>query len=188
MVLAAGSGSRFGATKQLAELDGHPLVTRVVAAADAAASVDALCLVVGHDGEAVATAARGGGEVTVVTNPDHATGQASSLRAGIRAASAAGADVVVVLLADEPDLTSDAVDRVVAGLRGGALAARARYDDGTGHPVAFARDAFGRLLEVEGDRGAGGLLADLGVVEVPVAGPRPRDVDTTEDLAARRRG
>jgi molybdenum cofactor cytidylyltransferase len=95
---------------------------------------------------------------------------------------------VVVLLADEPDVVPTAVDRVVARVRDGALAARARYEDGVGHPVAFARGAFDRLLELEGDRGARGLLAELEVVEVPVPGPRPRDLDTPEDLAARRRG
>jgi molybdenum cofactor cytidylyltransferase len=77
---------------------------------------------------------------------------------------------------------------VVAQVRAGATAARARYDDAPGHPVAFSRAAFGRLLSVEGDRGARDLLADLGVVEVVVPGPRPRDVDTPDDLDAQGAG
>jgi molybdenum cofactor cytidylyltransferase len=188
VVLAAGRATRFGATKQVAEVEGQPLVARVVATAHAASSVDEVHLVVGHDAEVVAGAARSEGPVEVVVNEAYAEGQATSLRAGIASADAGGADVAVVLLADEPDVPAEAVDRVVAEVRTGATAARARYDDALGHPVAFSRAAFGRLLSVEGDRGARDLLADLGVVEVVVPGPRPRDVDTPDDLDAQGAG
>lgn len=184
VVLAAGRATRFGATKQLAELGGVPLVALAVATAHRATTVDAVHLVVGHDAEAVAAAARSGGPVEVVVNDAYAAGQATSLRSGIASADAAGAEVAVVLLADEPDVAADAVDRVVEEVLTGALAARPRYDDAPGHPVAFGRAAFEPLLAVEGDRGARDLLGDLGVVEVAVPGPRPRDVDTPGDLDA----
>lgn len=186
-VLAAGRATRFGATKQVAELDGVPLVTRVVAAARGASSVDAVQVVVGHDADAVAAAARSAGPVEVVVNPAHAVGQSTSLRAATVSAAAAGAEVLVVLLADEPDVTAEAIDLVVASVDDGGLAARARYDDGVGHPVAFAGAAFDRLLTVEGDRGARDLLTELDVREVPVVGSRPPDLDTPGDLAARQR-
>ncbi|WP_052665314.1 nucleotidyltransferase family protein [Nitriliruptor alkaliphilus] len=187
MVLAAGQARRFGATKQLAEVDGEALVSRVVAVAHRSSAIDEVHLVVGHDGAAVATAAGLAGPVTVVWNHEHTAGQATSLRAGIRSALGSDARVAVVLLADEPDVPPTAVDRVAQAVLGGASAARARYDDAPGHPVAFGRETFDRLLSVEGDRGARALLAELGVVEVPVAGPRPRDVDTPDDLARRGR-
>lgn len=188
VVLAAGSATRFGATKQVAEVAGIPLVARAVATAHAAATVDEVHVVVGHDADAVAAAARTGGPVELVHNPAHASGQSTSLRAGIGSAASSDASVAVVLLADEPDVTSSAVDGVVTAVRRGALAARARYDDAPGHPVAFARGAFDPLLSVEGDRGARDLLAELGAVEVTVPGPRPRDVDTPDDLDADHRG
>jgi CTP:molybdopterin cytidylyltransferase MocA len=46
-VLAAGAGRRFGAAKQLAPLDGRPLVQWAVDAAEAAAGLDDLVVVVG---------------------------------------------------------------------------------------------------------------------------------------------
>lgn len=187
VVLAAGRGTRFGGTKQVADLGGQPLVARVVAVAHGAGTVDEVHVVVGHDADAVATAARTAGPVELVWNHSHELGQSTSLRGGIRSAASSGADVAVVLLADEPDVTSEVVDQVVSAVLDGALAARAGYDDGPGHPVAFARAAFAPLLAVEGDRGARDLLAELAVRDVPVAGPRPRDVDTPEDLADRRR-
>jgi phosphoribosylaminoimidazole-succinocarboxamide synthase len=185
VVLAAGAGSRFGATKQLAGLDGRSLVEHVVAAAAEAGVADTV-VVVGHDADRVAARAEVAAPVRVVTNPDHASGQASSLRVGLAAAADGDAEVAVVLLADEPDVTADAIRAVVGAVDGGVVAARAAYDDGEGHPVAFARAVWPRLSTVEGDRGARDVLAALGVVGVPVAGPRPRDVDTPADLDRRR--
>ncbi|MEX1178797.1 MAG: nucleotidyltransferase family protein [Nitriliruptor sp.] len=187
MILAAGTASRFGSTKQLAELGGRPLVGHVVALASAARLVDEVVVVVGHDRADVAAAARGTASVEVAVNVDHEAGQAGSLRVGIRAAVGRRARVAVILLADEPDVAPDAVDHVAGAVLDGVPAARARYEDGPGHPVAFAAEVFDRLLGVEGDRGARELLGQLGTLEVPVVGPRPRDIDRPEDLERRRR-
>ena len=61
-----------------------------------------------------------------------------------------------------------------------------RYDDGRGHPLAFGREMFGALGELHGDKAVWKLMDRLGdeVVEVPVPGPIPRDVDTREDYEA----
>jgi CTP:molybdopterin cytidylyltransferase MocA len=183
VVLAAGQGRRFGATKQVAEVDGLPLVAHAVQVAHAA-GIGRVLVVVGHDAEAVATAARRGGPVEVVVNPDPADGQSTSLRAGIAAAGAVGADdVAVVLLADQPGVGAGVVRDVVGAIEGDVEAARARYDDGAGHPVAFARRVWPRLTGVTGDRGARDLLADLATVEVAVSGVAPRDVDRPDDLS-----
>jgi molybdenum cofactor cytidylyltransferase len=184
VVLAAGHAHRFGATKQLAPVEGRPLVAHVVATATRA-GVDETVVVVGHDHRAVASAAATGGRVTVAMNPDHATGQASSLRVGIQHADRGDAEVAVVLLADQPGIRPEVVRAVVTAVAGGAEAARAAYDDGPGHPVAFARRVWPRLVEVTGDQGARQLLAELHVEEVRAAGPVPRDIDTPGDLADR---
>jgi molybdenum cofactor cytidylyltransferase len=181
VVLAAGSARRFGATKQLAPVDGRPLVAHAVQTA-ARAGVGETVVVVGHDHEAVAHAAAEAGPVTVAVNPEHTSGQASSLRAGIEHATSSAAEVAVILLADQPGIRAETVRTVVAAVTGGAEAARAAYDDGPGHPVAFARRVWPRLLEVTGDQGARQVLHLLDVVEVAVPGGRPRDVDTRRDL------
>jgi phosphoribosylaminoimidazole-succinocarboxamide synthase len=187
VVLAAGRAQRFGATKQLARVAGRPLVAHAVDAARRA-GVDRVFVVVGHDADAVATAAAEGGHVEVVTNPDHREGQSTSLRAGIAAAAATDAEVAVLLLADQPGVTAAAVARVAAAVGPGADATRARYDDGPSHPVAFARPVWPRLLHVRGDQGARALFGDLDVVEVAVPGPMPVDLDRPEDLTALRSG
>lgn len=182
VVLAAGSGRRFGGTKQLAELDGRPLVEHAVATARRA-GLAPVVVVVGHDAHRVRAVLPS--DVEVVDNPAHATGQASSLRAGVAAVATSDAEGLVVLLADQPGIDPEVVVRVAAALGDGHLAARARYVDRPGHPVALARSTFGALATLTGDVGARDLLAELAVHEVPVAGPCPPDVDTPDDLPPR---
>lgn len=185
LILAAGRGERFhGGTKQLASVAGRPLVAHAVATARAA-GVDRTVVVVGHDGDAVAAAVRAEDpSAEIVSNPDHAEGQAGSLVAGIRAvARDPGARVAVVLLADQPGVSAEPVRAVAAAVLGGVPAARARYADAAGHPVAFARELFDQLTGVSGDAGARHLLGDLDLAHVLVGGTVPDDVDTVEDLA-----
>jgi molybdenum cofactor cytidylyltransferase len=208
VVLAAGRGARFGSTKQLAVLRGRPLVAHAVAAAHAAGAARVV-VVVGADAERVAAAARSGGEVEVVHNPRHAAGQSTSLAAGIGALIAAGdeddggdirpggghpapeaddrradIDIAVLVLADQPGISPGTFRRVVAALAAEPErdAARARYADGPGHPVAFRRSVWPQLRTITGDHGARHLLETLSVVDVEVAAPAPRDVDTPADL------
>ncbi len=71
---------------------------------------------------------------------------------------------------------------LLAGRRDAALAV-CRYDDGRGHPFAFGRSVFGELATLHGDKGVWKLLDRAGssVVDVPVPGSVPLDVDTWED-------
>jgi molybdenum cofactor cytidylyltransferase len=61
-----------------------------------------------------------------------------------------------------------------------------RYRDGRGHPLAFAREMFGELAGLHGDKGVWTLLDRFAshVVEVAVDRPVPLDVDTWEDYEA----
>lgn len=179
VVLAAGAGRRFGDTKQVADLDGRPLVAHVVRTARAA-GLDPVFVVVGHDADSVRAVL--GDDVVVVDNPDHSSGQASSLRAGVVAAETSSAAALVVLLADQPGIDAGVV-RAVAGAHAvGHEVVRARYADHPGHPVLFARSTWPRLVELTGDVGARDLLEELGVAEVLVDAPRPPDVDHPDDL------
>lgn len=179
LVLAAGRADRFGATKQLVELDGRPLVRHAVDAARDA-GLDPVLVVVGHDAARVRQALPDG--VEAVDNPAFAEGQATSLQAGVAAATRTDAGALVVLLADQPGVSPDAVRAVVAAHGAGHLVARASYDDRPGHPVLFDRSVWPALAELTGDVGARELLDRLAVTEVDVPGPCPPDVDRPDDL------
>ncbi|MBY5163052.1 nucleotidyltransferase family protein [Salsipaludibacter albus] len=180
VVLAAGAGTRFGATKQLAEVAGRPLVRHAVDLI-AAAGLDVL-VVVGHEATRVAAALPdevAGRTVRTVVNPEPARGQGSSLAV---AAAAAGRRPLVVVLGDQPGVVPDDVARVLVALGEGAVAARIVHDDGPGHPVGLSGSLHDDLLALRSDRAGRDLLDRLEVVALPAGHARPVDVDTPADL------
>ena len=183
VLLAAGSGSRFGGRKLLAPYRGRPLIESSLATL-AQAPVDETVVVVGDDAEMLRAVCEPFG-VRVVDNPDWERGQSTSVRAGLLAL---GPEVraAVVLLADQPLVGAGAVERLVAAFEGGARVAVATYDAKRRNPVLFSRAVWPLLLEeLSGDEGARAVLRrhpDL-LTEVPCDGVGdPADVDTAEDL------
>lgn len=189
IVLAAGSGSRFAAGpsahgdedraptghKLLVPFRGRPLVAWAVEHAVAAA-LDQTLVVWGAVELAAALAGTG---VELIHNPRWSEGQASSLAAGLDAASAAGHDAVVVALGDQPLLAPSAWRRVAASCSPIAVAT---YGGRRRHPVRLAASVWPQLART-GDEGARALMGrrpDL-VEEVACEG-NPADVDTVEDL------
>lgn len=77
IVLAAGTSTRFGATKQVAELHGRPLAQHAVDALTAA-RMDEIVVVLGHDAELVRGALALPANARTVIAERYATGQAAS--------------------------------------------------------------------------------------------------------------
>jgi CTP:molybdopterin cytidylyltransferase MocA len=183
ILLAAGSGSRFGGGKLLAPYRGRPLIEASLANL-AEAPIEETVAVVGDDAQRLRAVCEPYG-VRVVENPDWRQGQSTSVRAGLLAL---GPEVraAVVLLADQPLVGPGAVGRLVAAFEEGAEVAVATYGGRRRNPVLFSR-AVWPLLEagLSGDEGARAVLRrhpDL-VTEVPCDGVGdPADVDTAEDL------
>jgi molybdenum cofactor cytidylyltransferase len=177
VVLAAGAGSRFAGPvhKLLADLRGRPVVVWAVAAAVAAGLDETIVVTGAADLDDVLPPG-----VRIVRNPAWASGQASSLRAGVAAAAAAGHDAVVVGLGDQPFVPADAW-RSVAAATGTPLAV-AVFGDDARPPVRIHADLWPEL-PTEGDEGARGLLRRCPslVTRVPCGGDSA-DVDTLEDL------
>lgn len=181
IVLAAGVGRRFGATKQLAELYGRHLVTYPVGVA-VASGCSPVVVVVGHDAARVRRTLDATPPVRVVVNERYLEGQATSLRTGLEALPP-HAEAVVVLLGDQPHVHASAVRSCIRAWRSGAVVARATYEDGAGHPIVFDRSVWPRLRDLPGDAGARTILPELDVEPVEVIGCMPLDVDVPEHLA-----
>ncbi len=185
ILLAAGSGSRFGGGKLLAPYRGRPLIESSLANL-IGAPVDEMLVVVGDDAERLLPAVEPYG-VRVVENPEWEEGQSTSVRAGLLAL---GPEVgaAVVLLADQPLVGPGAVGRLVAAFEEGAEVAVATYGGERRNPVLFSREVWPLLLrELTGDEGARNVMRrhpDL-VREVPCDDVGdPADVDTPQDLRA----
>jgi CTP:molybdopterin cytidylyltransferase MocA len=200
VLLAAGEGSRFGRPKALVELDGQTLAERGVTMLRRGGA-DPILVVTG-----AAPVEMDG--ILAVYNEQWRTGMGSSLRAALRALTGAegaqdrpaatlAADVgaVVVALADQPLIGTDAVARLIAAYRGGAGVAVACYDGQPRNPVLLAREHWPEVIAAAtGDQGARAFLRArpelVTLVECGDTGS-PDDIDTAADLdrvAARYRG
>ena len=180
IVLAAGTGSRFGGTKQLAPVDGSPLVLHAVGALRDA-GVDEIVVVTGHDADAVEAALPPA--VRIIRNEAYRDGQAASLAAGLHALDEA-TEGAVVLMADQPGVTAADVEALIDRFRASrARIVRLRYRDGPG-PALLSREIHAEAGHLHGDAGARVLIASHPdwVEEVAVDRPAPPDVDLPADL------
>jgi histidinol-phosphate/aromatic aminotransferase/cobyric acid decarboxylase-like protein/choline kinase len=122
LILAAGRGTRLGrlsrlTPKPLTEIDGETLVARLVRQC-AAAGVDRVHVVVGHEHERVMSALEGavpGASVTFVENPDYATtNNIVSLRIGLHDVLSSGHRGDLLLIECDVVVDDHVLPRVVA--------------------------------------------------------------------------
>ncbi len=177
VLLAAGGGSRFdGPThKLLALLHGRPVVAHAMESLRGAG----LATIVVVTGAVELPAGMDTTGLIVVSNPQWAQGQASSLQTALAALHDMPVDAVVVGLGDQPFISPQAWRSVAASQSAIAVAT---YGGTRGNPVRLHRSIWG-LLPREGDQGARSLIRlrpEL-VSEVACMGS-PADIDTMEDL------
>jgi CTP:molybdopterin cytidylyltransferase MocA len=179
IVLAAGAGRRFGGRKQLARIDGEPMLARVLGAAGGWAGTQVVVLGAAAE-EIGAMPIFAGWEVEVAA--DWELGQGASLRAGL--GRAGGAEAALIFLGDLPWLRREAVARVLAAAAAQEGPAAFRAVDGAtpAHPVLIRGELLDRAREAP-DGGLGGMLRGEDVVPVPCEGLGVvRDVDVPDDL------
>jgi molybdenum cofactor cytidylyltransferase len=182
LVLGAGGSRRLGRPKQLLPFGDGTLLGHVVGVARAC-DFDQLVVAIGGASDEVRARVDLSG-ADVVVNDAFGKGCSSSIAAALRVLDER-CDVLVLMLGDQPGVTAETVAALLAG-RGDAPLAVCRYDDGRGHPIAFDRSVFASLADLHGDKGVWRLLDQAGddVVEVPIPGPIPLDVDTAADYEA----
>jgi molybdenum cofactor cytidylyltransferase len=180
LVLAAGAGTRFGGTKQLAELRGRPLLEYAVESMLAVPALDPVIVVLGHAADEILHSVELG-EAEVVVARDWADGQSASLRRGLEAAR--DADAVVITLGDQPFITPQVIAGALDHLDG-YDAVRCTYGGVPGHPVVLGRPVLDAAGELTGDQGARELLSRFRVKKWEAGHLCSAvDVDTREELS-----
>ncbi|RUA15911.1 MAG: hypothetical protein DSY55_05255 [Clostridia bacterium] len=156
IILAAGASTRFGAPKQLLDWYGQPLL-RQIALQTLATPARQIVVVLGAYFQQAAPVMHGL-PVTLAYNPRWQRGMSSSVALGLRALRGQ-ADAALFLLADQPNVSSDLMTRVMrtyASTRAPIVAPRHRGQ--RGNPALFARELFPDLMQVTGDQGGRALF------------------------------
>lgn len=181
IVLAAGASTRFGSPKQLVRIDGRPMLHAVVGRAVEVAG-HSVTVVLGAHAPGLTPLLRHT-PASVIINRDWEEGMASSIRAGMSQVPGS-ADGVLLMLADQPDVTADDLRRLVgAWRRRSDSILAAQYSGVAGVPAIFPRWAFRDLGDLRGDRGAQALLKRYidRVARLPMLSAAV-DIDRPEDL------
>ena len=182
IVLAAGSSTRFGRTKQLEKFEGAPLAANAMRKAESVCGVRSV-LVTGKDWKEVASACEPLAGFFVINN-DYEQGLASSIACGVRAV-AESADAILLMLADLPLVSAEHLGNLVDAWKNSphSIIASA-FEDTLGPPIVFPKADFDELLKLEGDRGARPVIeANRNRVLALPCEEAAFDIDRPEDLA-----
>ena len=181
ILLAAGSGSRFGGGKLLHCLaDGTPI--GVASLRNLRAALPEVLAIVRSGDDALRSLIEAEGIAVRICTDAH-LGMARSFVCGIDASH--DADGWVIALGDMPFLLPQTIKTVAERVAQTGRIAIPAYRGQRGHPVGFGNRYLDELMKLQGDEGARSVIArhscDLEIVDCDDRGIL-RDVDTPADL------
>lgn len=186
IILAAGTSSRMGTTKQLLPFGGTTVLGAVVHSA-LASDLDRVILVLGHDAEKIKANPAlqiDLKKLWIVINPSYKKGQSTSLVAGISRLpdDIAGA---MFLLGDQPLISADIINHLAETYKNAAPSIVIPFYKGRrGNPVIIGKKHFPGLKTLNADTGARVIFKKFpnDILKVPVTDPAVlADVDTPAD-------
>jgi CTP:molybdopterin cytidylyltransferase MocA len=182
VILAAGASTRLGEPKQLITIHGETLLARAIRIAQESGADEVFAVL----GANFATVKKEAAAAKIVENPLWQQGMATSVQAGVGAASTA--DSILFLTCDQPAVTPFHLALLIASAAEESKIAASRYAKRLGVPAIFPKKYFPELLALQGDEGARHLLRTHKdeVVEVLLENG-DLDLDTPESLEAIRR-
>jgi len=187
IILGAGQSRRMGSVnKLLAEIEGVPMISHVVSAAQAS-KADRILVVTGHEQDRL-KAALNDFDVEFVYNPDYAEGLSTSLSTAMRALGD-DIDAAVVCLGDMPGITPEHINALIDAFDpdAGRQICIPTFNGKWGNPVLWDQRFFSAMQSVSGDVGARHLIGEHQDVlyEVPIEDNAIlTDLDTPAALAA----
>jgi molybdenum cofactor cytidylyltransferase len=183
IILAAGASTRMGQSKQLLQVNGDPLLVKCVAAAQSSA-IQKIVVVLGAN-EKEHRALIGDLKIEIVYNEYWQKGMGGSIKAGLRSLLKLSPSLngIVILVCDQPLLTSDHINKLIAKhLQTSKPIVASAYANTSGVPVFFHSTCFEKLLDLKDEQGAKKILQESADDVVTIDFPQGEiDLDTLED-------
>lgn len=185
LVLAAGSSSRMGQSKQLIEIKGQPLLQKVVDVV-CASKLGKIVVVLGayyNDHQEILKDK----PVDIVFHSAWQNGIGSSLKAGVAyiQKTYSNAKGVIITVCDQPYLTPNHLINLIESHRAtGKPIVASSYTNTIGVPCFFQNTIVPSILKLSDNEGAKKLLSvfsnEVAIVDFPMG---EIDLDTPEDLS-----
>lgn len=181
IILAAGSSSRMGQSKQLLPWGNESLLRHAVNTA-LQSGVNTVFVVLGSNADAHRNEIKDL-DVTIVVNNEWQRGMGSSLKAGLHQALN-GADGIMLMVCDQPLISSSHLVALINNFKDAeSKIVASRYQDAVGVPAVFSKDMIGELMNIPDDQGARSVIAahlsQTSFIELASG----TDVDTPDDYA-----
>jgi molybdenum cofactor cytidylyltransferase len=181
ILLAAGSSSRMGQSKQLLLVNGKSLLIHVAEIAKKS-DVGSVIVVLGA-AEETHRKVLNNLSVDVIYNSRWQTGMGSSLKAGLNhvIATEPKTEAVIVMVCDQPLLTTNHINSLIRKYnKSNKLLVASSYSNTVGVPALFGRQLFAEILKLGDEEGAKKIIQNYAaeVVEFPEGSI---DLDTPDD-------
>jgi len=183
IVLAAGSSSRMGQSKQLISIAGETLLDKTINAAIQVGSAK-IVVVTGANQEPIEDSLKSKG-VDFIHNPDWKNGMGSSLKCGLSFVTNrySEIDATLILVCDQPLLTTSHIKKMLEEFSQRTPIVASFYSGGNGVPVLFHKSLFQLLFKIDDQQGAKKIIEQnptlVKSIDFPNGGV---DLDTPEDL------
>jgi len=183
LILAAGSSSRMGRSKQLLQIDGEALLTRTIEAVKTAGiSNEAITVVLGSNYEQHRTLIQPL-HTRILHHVDWENGMGSSIKYGLAHIVNENPAGLLILVCDQPLLTPTHLLKLIDQFNEMPTAIIASgYNNTVGVPVIFPSAVWSQLTRIEDHQGAKNVMKQNEDKLITVDFPEGAiDLDTPED-------
>lgn len=184
VILAAGESKRMRIQKLLLDINGKPMIERVIESFKGV--VDEIIVVLGHKPEKLIPSLEKLG-VKWTINFNYQDGMISTFKEGLKKLE--NFDAVFLALGDQPFVDRDFLCKAIESWKSGAKVVSPIFKGKKGHPVLFDRSLFGEILALRKNQFVRDVIhkheENLRVIE---SGEWAiTDIDTPEDLESLRK-
>ncbi|MFP4846155.1 NTP transferase domain-containing protein [Winogradskyella sp. PE311] len=181
IILAAGSSSRMKEPKQLLTIRKKTLLGIAIENALNSKCSKVFC-VLGANAELIKNSINNY-EIETIVNTEYNKGLSSSIIKGIEHIKPKLFDAAIIMLADQPNLHSDYLDKLIKIFKANQEKIIAsNYSGINGVPAIFPKRTFQQLLKLNGDKGAKEFLnSGLIIVKSIQSKDELIDIDTKHD-------
>ena len=150
ILLSAGESSRMGKPKALLEWFGEPLVSAQICSL-MQGGVDNVIVVTGAHHDDISRSVQSSSDITIVNNPDWASGKTTSIKAGLSKISL-NCETIVLLAVDQPRPPWVVKRALNSHRESGKVVTSPRYSGHGGHPLFFDASLRQELSEISEER------------------------------------